>query len=64
MIVARVIELFWLVIPAFHPKVLSIHWMDVVALVGLGGVWVAYFLAQLKGRSLVAIHDPALPEVG
>lgn len=63
-IVARVIELFWFVIPAFHPKVLSIHWMDVVALVGLGGVWVAYFLAQLKGRSLVAIHDPALPEVG
>jgi len=62
-IVARVIELFWFVIPAFHPGVLSIHWMDAVTLVGVGGVWLAFFLAQLKGRSLVAINDPSLPEV-
>ena len=26
------------------------------------GIWLWFFIWQLKGRSLVAIHDPSLPE--
>jgi hypothetical protein len=32
--------------------------MDVVAPIGLGGIWLAMFLRQVKNRSLVPQHDP------
>jgi hypothetical protein len=61
MIVVRFVDLFWLVTPAFHPAGFFIHWMDVVTPVGVGGIWLAAFIWQLKGRPLVAINDPSLP---
>ncbi len=61
-IVAGIIETFWMVAPAFHPGHLTINWMDLAMLVGVGGIWLSFFVWQLKGRSLVAIHDPSLPE--
>jgi hypothetical protein len=61
-IVAGFIELFWMVTPAFNPGKLTIHWMDVVTLIGVGGIWLSAFVWQLKGRSLVAVNDPSLPE--
>jgi hypothetical protein len=60
--VVRFVDLFWLVTPAFHPSGIAVHWMDAATLVGLGGIWLSVFVWQLKGRSLVAIHDPSLPE--
>jgi len=61
-IVARLADMFWMVKPAFHPAGITVHWMDLLTVVGVGGIWVWFFLWQLKGRSLVAIHDPSLPE--
>ncbi len=61
-IVARFVDLFWLVTPAFHPDGFSIHWLDVVTPIGVGGIWLAAFVWQLKGRSLVAVNDPSLPQ--
>jgi hypothetical protein len=61
-IVARWVDLFWMVTPAFHPGHLTAHWMDVAAPVGVGGLWFWMFVRQLKGRSLLAVHDPSLPE--
>jgi len=58
----RFVDLFWMVTPAFRPAGISLHWMDPATLVGVGGIWVWVFIWQLKGRSLVAIHDPSLPE--
>ena len=58
----RFIDIFWLVTPAFHPRGIAVHWMDATTLVGVGGIWLSVFIWQLKGRSLVAIHDPSLPE--
>jgi hypothetical protein len=54
----QLVSVFWLVAPAFHPGVFRIHWMDVVAPIGLGGIWLAMFLRQVKNRSLVPRHDP------
>lgn len=62
-IVAQVLDLFWMVTPAFHPEGISVHWMDPVMLIGVGGIWLWAFVRQLKGRSLVAIHDPSFPEL-
>ena len=51
-LLVRLADLWWIVTPTFHPGV-RLHWMDVLAPVGIGGIWVAIFLRQLKGRPLV-----------
>ena len=38
-------------------------WTDVVAPIGIGGLWLAFFLWQLKQRPLIPFNDPQLPEV-
>lgn len=50
----------WLVAPAFHPDRFALHWLDVVASLGLGGLWLGLFLTLLSRRPLVAVGDPAL----
>jgi len=62
LICLRFIDLFWLVTPAFSPGAFSLHWMDVVAAFGVGGIWLAMFVWQLKGRPLIPLHDPSLAE--
>jgi hypothetical protein len=59
----RLVDLFWLVVPAFHHTGVAIHWMDLMAPVGIGGIWVALFVWQLQGQSLVPVHDPRLREL-
>lgn len=61
-LVMRLVDLFWLVAPEFHPNGLSVHYLDILLPVGLGGIWVALFLWQLKKRPLLALNDPNLPE--
>jgi hypothetical protein len=39
-----------------------LHWLDVAAPVGLGGIWIAAFFWQLKQRPLLPLHDPELEE--
>jgi hypothetical protein len=58
---ARLIDLFWLLKPAFSPGQFSVHWMDVAAVLGVGGVWLSFFLWRLRGQPLLPLHDPALP---
>lgn len=43
-ILVRLGEWFWEVVPAFHPSELTIHWLDLVTPVALGGLWLAAFL--------------------
>jgi hypothetical protein len=61
-IVMRFIDLFWLVAPQFHPQGIQFHWLDPVAVLAIGGVWLAFFVWQLRGRPLVPLHDPRLQE--
>jgi hypothetical protein len=44
---------FWLVVPAWHPEGIALHWLDVAAFLGLGGIWLNAYLWQL-GREEVA----------
>ena len=56
----HVVNVFWVVMPAFDPQGPTFHWLDVVAFIGVGGVWMTIFAWQLKGRPLVPLHDQAL----
>jgi hypothetical protein len=58
----RWVDLFWLTAPTFHPSGLKLHWLDFVAPIGLGGIWLAAFLRQLKRYPLLPINDPHLAE--
>lgn len=60
MIVMRLIDLFWIVAPNFHAEKFSMHWMDVLAPIGIGGLWIAVFAWQLKSRALLPVNDPRL----
>jgi hypothetical protein len=62
-LVLRFVDLYWMVKPAFLPEGLRVHWLDPVALVGVGGVWLALFVWQLKKLPLVPLGDPQLAEV-
>lgn len=56
----RLVDLFWLTAPEFSPDAFRVHWMDVAAPAGIGGIWLAYFAWQLKGRPLLPLGDPEL----
>ncbi|HVN55174.1 MAG TPA: hypothetical protein VMT46_12650 [Anaerolineaceae bacterium] len=49
-LVTYLVNLYWQIIPAFHPGQFSLHWLDIVLPIGLGGLWFATFLAVLKRR--------------
>lgn len=55
---ARVIDLFWLIVPAFHPEGLHIHWLDLALLIAMGSGWYLIFARQWRRHAPVAHHDP------
>ncbi|HEX3727161.1 MAG TPA: hypothetical protein VHV08_13000 [Pirellulales bacterium] len=44
--------------PPFQRYGFGEHWMEPLALVALGGVWVALFLRKLQGRPILPLRDP------
>lgn len=57
MIAARALDLFFLIGPEAYPNGLAVSWIDLAAIVGLGGIWVSLFTANLKSRPLLPVHD-------
>ncbi len=64
----RVVDLFWLIVPAFTQadgktrEGLGVHLLDVTALIGVGGAWLGTFLWQLRARPLLPAHAPPSEE--
>jgi len=61
-VLMRFVDLYWLIAPEFHGPAFGIHLLDVAAPLGLGGLWVALFVRQLKSGSLLPFNDPYLVE--
>lgn len=59
----RVIDLWWMLIPAFTKEKFGLSWMDIVAPVAVGGLWLSFFAWQLGKRSLIPINDPQFESV-
>ena len=55
-----VVDVFWLVMPAFIPDHFSVHWTDFTALAGVGGVWISLFTRGLETRPIMPQQDPQL----
>ncbi len=56
-LIVQMVNLFWQVIPTFHEG-LSVHWLDLAAPIGIGGIWIAAFAWLLQSRPLLPLHDP------
>ncbi len=61
MIVIRVVDVYWVVEPAFYDQHLTLHWLDFVTPFAVGGFWLALFFWQLRSHPLVPLKDPRLP---
>jgi hypothetical protein len=57
-IFVRMLDIFWFVAPAFRQREFAVYWTDVTALLGIGGIWLAYFIFNLKKRPLLVPNDP------
>lgn len=59
-LLVRFVDTYFMITPAFTPKALDIHWQDLAAFVGVGGIWLATFVRQLQKRPLLPLQDPEL----
>lgn len=63
LLVMHWVDYFWNVMPTYSPSDFRLHWLDPVAPVALGGLWVWLFVRELKRRPLLPVGDPNLEEV-
>jgi hypothetical protein len=59
----RVVDVFWLVEPNFvdvNNPVFTVSWLDFVAPIGFGGLWLAMFFWTLPTRPLLPLGEPNL----
>jgi hypothetical protein len=60
LLVGHWVDMEWLVMPVMRAAGPAIHWMDVAALVCVGGAALAYGAFRLRGHCIVPKNDPAL----
>ena len=70
----RLVDLYWITAPAFtkvhaekgpsfHSTGITLHWLDLAIPIGIGGIVIALFFAQLKKRSLIPQNDPRFADL-
>jgi hypothetical protein len=57
LLVMRTVDIYWMIVPAFHPNALHVHWAQPAAFIGIGGIWLTVFVRQLNACSLVPLGD-------
>jgi hypothetical protein len=56
----RLVDMYWTILPAFGGGKIHLSWMDVALPLGMGGIWLAYFLWQLQRMPILPVHDPRM----
>jgi hypothetical protein len=62
-LVMRLLDLIWLVAPAFAAEGVTFHWLHVVVPIGLTGIWMFVFARNLRSRALLPLNDPYFKEI-
>ena len=55
-VVVNIVNVYWLIAPAFHPEGPRIHWLDFATLIAVGGCWTSVFLWFLNLQPLWPLH--------
>ena len=61
-IAMRFVEIYWLTGPALYGEHFHLSWITIAALVGIGGVWFWFMVQQLKGQTIIPIHETWVEE--
>ncbi|HWX24921.1 MAG TPA: hypothetical protein VN083_07765, partial [Vicinamibacteria bacterium] len=56
----RVVEVFWMVRPEFGEPGLTLHFLDIAAPLGLGGIWLFAFAREFKTRPPLPVGEPEI----
>ncbi len=62
MLLMHWVDMYWLVMPTLHPHGAHFSWIDMAAMLGVGGLFLWLFMWQLGKHSLVPINDPNLDQ--
>lgn len=57
-LLAHIIDVWWLVTPTFYPADVHVSWIDFAAIIGVGGIWGTLFTMRLSAESLIPLNDP------
>jgi hypothetical protein len=61
-LVMRYVAIYWLIAPAFYGEHFHYSIWCLTSLVGIGGVWLWAFIDQLKGQTIIPIHETWVEE--
>ena len=59
MLFMHYVDIYYYVMPVLHPHV-HFSWMDLTAVVGMGGLFLAMVFKKFQKTALVAYRDPQL----
>jgi hypothetical protein len=65
MLLMQVVDLYWLIAPDFRSQgvetaPLQVHWLDLAAMLGIGGLWLYLFVRQARSRPVLPLGEPAV----
>jgi hypothetical protein len=61
-LIMRFLDAYWIIAPAFWPDHFYFSWITIFAFLGIGGVWLWAFIGQLKGQTVIPIHETWVEE--
>jgi hypothetical protein len=61
-LLARFIDVAWMIGPSFNRGGSSLSWVDFACGLAIGGIWLFYFFTNLAGRAVVPAKDPYFKE--
>ena len=62
LLVMRYVDLYWMIVPGFQRPSAGVqgfafHWLDLAALVAIGGLWLSVFAWRLSVRVSLPMYD-------
>jgi len=58
--IMHIVDAYWLVMPTLHTKGISLSWLDFTLPIGIGAIWLSFFISRLKAAALLPQHDPGM----
>ena len=62
LVVMHVLDVYWLVLPAFDPSGMKLSWMDPAALLMVGGFATAAAARMVRGHAAIPVNDPYITQ--
>jgi hypothetical protein len=62
LLASRFLDVVWLTVPSHYGEHFHFSWMTAAAFLGIGGLWLFAFIVQLKGQTIIPIHETWVDE--